>query len=427
MNTAFENALVQLDKAAKIISLDSNVHQVLKSPDRVVRVSIPVLMDNGKVRVFTGFRSQHNNALGVYKGGIRYHWDVTEDEVKALAFWMMIKTATVNIPLGGGKGGVIVDPKELSPGELERLSRGFMRQMWPILGSDKDVPAPDVYTNSQIMNWMRDEYEKIVGYKDPGVITGKSVEEGGSEGRSYATAQGGVFVTQELSKKLNLTPKETTVAIQGFGNAGSHMALRLHELGYKIVAVSDSKGGVYNEEGIVPQKALDIKEAGGMLGCYCVGTVCSLEEEVSTEGSCRRITNEELLELEVDILVPAALEHVITSENAGNIKAKAIVELANGPTTPEADDILKDKGIIVAPDVLANAGGVTVSYFEWEQNVKDERWSEDQVMQKLEEIMVRAFNEVWETMEKYSIDMRTAAFVKAVERVGAVVKKRLEE
>lgn len=419
MSNPFENALTQLDKAAKIIDLDANIHEILKSPDRVVRVSIPVKMDDGNVKIFTGYRSQHNNALGVYKGGIRYHWDVTEDEVKALAFWMMIKCATVNIPLGGGKGGVIVNPKELSDGELERLSRGFMRKMWPVLGSDKDVPAPDVYTNGQIMNWMREEFESIVGYKDPGVITGKPVDQGGSEGRSYATAQGGVYVTRELSAKLGLKPEETTVAIQGFGNAGSHMAQKLYDLGYKIVAISDSKGGVYSEDGIVPSKALELKNAGSQLGCYCVGTVCDLSTEVSEDGPCRKISNEQLLELDVDILVPAALENVITKENAAHVKAKAIVELANGPTTPEADEILREQGVEIAPDVLANAGGVTVSYFEWDQNVKDEHWTEQDVIQKLEKIMVTAFNEVWKTKEKYNIDMRTAAFVKAVERVAA--------
>lgn len=425
MSNPFENALTQLDKAAKIIDLDPNIHEVLRAPDRVVRVSIPVQMDSGMTKVFTGYRSQHNNALGVYKGGIRYHWDVTEDEVKALAFWMTIKCATVNIPLGGGKGGVIVNPKELSERELELLSRGYMKQMWPVLGSDKDVPAPDVYTNGQIMNWMREEYEKIIGRPDPGVITGKPVEQGGSEGRSFATAQGGVYVTRELSTKLGLTPQETTVAIQGFGNAGSHMGQILHDLGYKIVAVSDSKGGVYAEDGIDPQKALELKQAGGQLGCYCVGTVCDLNTEVSDDGPCRKITNEQILELDVDILVPAALENVITKENASKVKAKAIVELANGPTTPEADDILKERGIVVAPDVLANAGGVTVSYFEWDQNVKGEHWTEEAVLEKLEAIMVTAFNEVWETKEKYDIDMRTAAFVKAVERVAEATKKRM--
>ncbi|MFA4831213.1 MAG: Glu/Leu/Phe/Val dehydrogenase [Patescibacteria group bacterium] len=421
MNNPFQNAMAQLDKAAKIMNLDKNVHEILKQPDRLLTVSIPVKMDNGELKVFTGYRSQYNNALGPYKGGIRYHWNVSIDEVKALSFWMMVKCATVNIPMGGGKGGVIVNPKELSEGELERLSRGYIQKIWPLIGSDKDVPAPDVYTTPQIMAWMRDEFEKIIGRKDPGVITGKPLDQGGSEGRGFSTGQGGVYCVRELAKKMGFEPAKTTVAIQGFGNAGSFMAKLLHQLGYKIVAVSDSKGGVYNKDGIDPDKAEEIKKAGGMLGCYCVGTVCSLEQ-IPNDGTCRGISNEEILELDVDILVPAALENQITKDNAERIKAKAIVELANGPTTPEADEILFKRGITVVPDVLANAGGVTVSYFEWDQNVKGEHWAEIAVLQKLEKIMVNAFDEVWETKEKYGVDMRTAAFVKAMERVAARIK-----
>lgn len=422
MNNPFSNAMEQLEKAAKIIQLDPAIHEKLKQPDRILTISIPVVMDNGETKTFAGYRVQYNNALGPYKGGIRYHPNVTLDEVKALSFWMMIKCATVNIPMGGGKGGVIINPKELSEGEIERLSRGYVQQLWQYLGSDKDVPAPDVYTTPQIMAWMRDEFEKLIGHPDPGMITGKPVEHGGSEGRSFSTAQGGVYCTRELTKKMGWNPANTRVAIQGYGNAGSHMARLLHEMGYKIVAVSDSKGGVYNEDGIDPDKAMAIKEAGGMLGCYCVGTVCSLEQ-ITTDGPCRAVSNEALLELDVDILIPAALENVITLDNAPRIKAKAIVELANGPTTPEADEILKQKGIIVVPDVLANAGGVTVSYFEWDQNVKGDHWSEREVLEKLEKIMVAAFTDVWETKEKYGIDMRTAAFVRAVERVGEKMKK----
>ncbi|MDP2692412.1 MAG: Glu/Leu/Phe/Val dehydrogenase [bacterium] len=416
INNPFENAMKQLNKAVSIIDLDKNIYEILKSPDRVVSFSIPVKMDDGNVRVFQGFRSQYNNTLGVYKGGIRYHPGVTIDEVKALSFWMAIKCAVVNIPMGGGKGGVIVNPKELSVGEIERLSRGYVQKIWRLIGSDKDVPAPDVYTTPQIMGWMRDEYEKLVGYADPGVITGKSLDAGGSEGRGYSTAQGGVYCVDELAKKMGWKPESTTIAIQGYGNAGSHMARILHSLGYKIMAVSDSKGGVYNEDGIEPAKAEQIKKSGGRLGCYCVGTVCNIEE-ISTDGPCRSISNDEILELDVDILVPAALENVITAENAGRIKAKAVVELANGPTTPEADEILKNNNIVVVPDVLANAGGVTVSYFEWDQNVKGEHWSEIEVLTKLEKIMRDAFTDVWDTKEKYDIDMRTAAFISAVERI----------
>ncbi len=403
MSNPFENAMKQLDKAASVMSLDKNVHEVLKHPERVIKMAIPVKMDSGETRVFTGFRSQFNNALGPYKGGIRYHWNVTEDEVKALSFWMMVKCATVNIPMGGGKGGIIVNPKEMSEGELERLSRGFVQKLWRNIGSDKDVPAPDVYTTPEIMGWMRDEYEKLVGHSDPGVITGKTIENGGSEVRGYSTAQGGVYCVDELAKKLGLQSSETTVAVQGYGNAGSFMAKILSGLGYKIVAASDSKGAVYNPQGLDVSALSEWKVSNKTVVGFA-GT-----EEIS---------NEAILELDVDILVPAALENVITKDNAANVKAKAVVELANGPTTPEADEILKEKGVIVVPDVLANAGGVTVSYFEWDQNVKEEHWSEPDVLAKLEKIMRDAFTEVWETKEKYNVDMRTAAFVKAIERVA---------
>ena len=418
MNNPFDNAMQQLDKAAALINLDPNIHRVLQRPDRFVEVSIPVKMDDGSVKVFTGFRSQYNNALGVYKGGIRYHPDVSKDEVKALSFWMAIKCAVVNIPMGGGKGGVIVHPKDLSEGELERLSRGYMKKVWPILGSDKDVPAPDVYTNATIMNWMRDEFEKIIGRPDPGVITGKSVAQGGSEGRVTATAQGGVYCVRELVKKLDWQPSETTVAVQGFGNVGAYTAKILRRLGYKIVAVSDSQGGIYRPQGLDPDSIDKVKQESRQLkAVYCEGSVCEMVEH-------EKISNRQLLELPVDLLIPAALESQITSENAADIKAKAIVELANGPTTPEADEILKDRGIIVVPDVLANAGGVTVSYFEWEQNVKGEHWLEAAVAAKLEPIMVNGFNEIWNFKKMKDVTMRTAAFALAVERIAAAMKRR---
>ena len=404
MNNPFENAMAQLDKAAKIMNLGKDMHEVLSAPERVLTVAIPVKMDSGEVKVFTGYRSQYNDVLGPYKGGIRYHPNVSLDEVKALSFWMMVKCATVNIPMGGGKGGIIVNPKEMSEGEVERLSRGYVQKIWRNIGSDKDVPAPDVYTTPQIMAWMRDEYEKLVGHPDPGVITGKPLDQGGSEARSYSTAQGGVYCTRELAKKMEWVPEETTVAVQGFGNAGSFMAKILSGMGYKVVAASDSQGAIVNKEGLDIAKLGEHKKA--------TRSVVGFE---NTET----ITNEQLLELEVDILVPAALENVITADNADSIRAKAVVELANGPTTPEADEILKSNGVVVVPDVLANAGGVTVSYFEWDQNVKGEHWSEEDVLEKLEKIMVDAFHEVWAIKEKYSIDMRTAAFVKAIERVAA--------
>ncbi len=406
MNNPFANAMSQLDKAAKIMNLDKGVHEVLKQPDRVLTVSIPVKMDNGEVKVFTGFRSQFNDAMGPYKGGIRYHRNVSLDEVKALSFWMMVKCATVNIPMGGGKGGVIVDSKELSAGELERLSRGYIQKIWREIGSDKDVPAPDMYTNGTIMGWMRDEFEKLLGQADPGVITGKSLVDGGSEGRETATAQGGVYVVRELAKKVGLKPEETTVAVQGMGNVGGFMAKLLKQDGYKVIAISDSKGGVYGEN-LDLDALFNHKESTG---------------SVQNFGGTQNITNNELLELPVDILVPAAMENQITMDNVNNIKAKYVVEMANGPTTPEADEVLKERGVILVPDVLSNAGGVTVSYFEWYQNVHNEKWTEAEVFAKLEPIMVTSFNEVWETKEKYNIDMRTAAFVKAIERVAAKMK-----
>lgn len=422
-NSAFENALAQLGVAAKILEMSPEANKALSAPDRVHQAQITVKMDNGTEKIFTAFRSQYNDALGPYKGGIRFHPNVSEDEVKALSFWMMVKCAAVGLPLGGGKGGVIVNPKELSPGEIERLSRAYINAFYKHLGPTKDVPAPDVYTTPEIMGWMLDEYEKLTGTHAPGMITGKPLALGGSRGRGSATAQGGVFVLQELMKKLGKKPEETTVAIQGFGNAGSYMAKILHGLGYKIVAISDSQGGVFNEEGIDPQKAEKLKKSGGQLGCYCVGTVCTLEQMPSA-GPCRAISNAELLELAVDVLVPAALENQITAENAPRIKAKIIAELANGPTTPEADDILFAKGVLVIPDVLTNAGGVTVSYFEQVQNASNYYWTEAEVLEKLRKIMVDAFDAVWATKEKYTIKMRTAAFVLALERVVAGMQAR---
>ena len=423
MPSAFSNAMSQLEKALSIIKPDQNIRLRLSTPNRILKVFVPVTMDNGAVKIFTGWRSQYNNARGPYKGGIRYHPDVNEDEVMALSFWMTMKCAVVGLPLGGGKGGIVVNPKELSAGELERLSRAYIRALYKYLGPDQDVPAPDVYTTPQIMAWMLDEYEALVGHKAPGMITGKPLSLGGSAGRGFSTAQGGVYIIKALAKRLNLDPKKTTVAIQGFGNAGSYAAKILHAEGYQIVAVSDSQGGVYNEEGIDPIKAEEIKQAGGMLGCYCVGTVCSLEQ-IKPGGPCRAISNEELLELPVDILIPAALENQITVDNAPRIKAKLIAELANGPTTPEADEVLFKNGVVLVPDILTNAGGVTVSYFEQVQNASNYYWTEDEVLKKLEPIMVGAFDAIWAIKAKYQIDLRTAAFVLAIERIATAMKDR---
>lgn len=409
MNNPFENALTQLGRAASVMKLDSRIHEKLKTPQQVHKSEIAVEMDNGETKNFTAYRSQYNDALGPFKGGIRYHWNVTEDEVKALSFWMTMKCSVVGLPLGGAKGGIIVNPKELSETELEKLSRAYVRAFYKHLGPTKDVPAPDVYTNGQIMAWMLDEYEKLVGEHAPGMITGKPLCLGGSRGRDKATAQGGVFVLLEAVKKMGMNPNETTVAIQGFGNAGAHMAELLSVAGFKIMAVSDSKGAIKSNDALNIDELSKHKETTGNIAGF-----------IETET----ITNEELLELPVDILVPAALENQITSENAGRVKAKMIVELANGPTTPEADEILFKNNVTVVPDILANAGGVTVSYFEQVQNASNYYWEDDEVMTKLKKIMIAGFNDVWSRHEKYSVDLRTAAFVTALERVSAGMKAR---
>lgn len=397
-----KSGLKQLAKAAALMNLHPGVHARLQVPKFEMQFGIPVRMDDGSLQVFQGYRVQYDNSRGPNKGGIRFHPAVNIDEVRALAFWMTVKCSVVGIPLGGGKGGVIVDPKKLSTGELERLSRGFMRAVAHNVGPDRDVPAPDVYTTPQIMAWMMDEYETIRGEHGPGVITGKPLSVGGSEGRGYSTAQGGVYVTLELAKQLKLK-KGSTVVIQGYGNAGAYMAKILHKQGYKIIAVSDSKGGIVNPAGLDPAKVEQHKTKAGSVMDY--------------EGA-KNISNQQILTLACDILVPAALENVITTENAGRIKAKAVVELANGPTTPEADEKLYKKGIVVVPDVLANAGGVTVSYFEQVQNAYNYYWTEKEVLAKLEPLMVGSFNTVWKTKQQYTCDMRTAAYIVAVQRIA---------
>ena len=401
-NTPFDNAMVQLGKAANLINLESDTRAILSAPRRLLEVSIPVVMDDGKVHVFTGFRSQFNDALGPFKGGIRYHQNVTREEVKALSFWMMMKCAVVGIPLGGGKGGVIVNPKELSERELEQLSRGYIRAIYKYIGPTQDIPAPDVYTNAQIMAWMMDEYERLSGEHAPGMITGKPLSVGGSLGRDFSTAQGGAYVLFEAARRLGLNPNKTRVAIQGYGNAGSHMASIVHGAGYKVVAVSDSRGGIYTSQGLDPDAVSVHKEKTGSVTLF---------------SGAETISNDDILTLDVDVLIPAALENVITVDNAMVIQAPLIVELANGPISPEADDILHQDGKTVIPDILANAGGVTVSYFEQVQNAANYYWTEDDVMAKLEPIMLRAFDAVWQKKEFHDVDMRTAAFIVALERV----------
>lgn len=402
----FDNVKNQLQKIKKIVNLSDKEVELLLTPKKIIEKEFSVKLDKGEKK-FKGYRVQFNDARGPTKGGLRYHPKVDLGEVKSLAFWMALKCAVVDIPFGGGKGGVEVNPKELSQKELENLSRAFIRAIHEDIGPAKDIPAPDVYTNAQIMAWMLDEYEKIKGKHSPGVITGKPLELGGSKGRNIATAQGGAFVLREYMKLKEMQPQNTIVAIQGFGNAGSFMAKILSNWNYKIVAVSDSKGAVYNENGIDINAVLDYKN-----------------KNKSVKGFAKDITNEQLLELEVDVLVPAALENQITQDNAGNIKAKVIVELANGPVTPEADTILEKNNVVVIPDILANAGGVTVSYFEWVQNLYNYYWEEDEVLQKLEKIMVKSFTQVYETANENKTSMRNGAYILAIKRILAAEKLR---
>lgn len=415
MQTIFQSALARLDKAAKYANIDPEALERLKYPKAVLEVSIPVRMDDGSLKVFTGYRVRHDDTRGPTKGGIRFHPNVSLDEVKALAFWMTCKCAVMGIPYGGGKGGVIVDPKTLSRLEVERLSRGYMEAIAHFIGPAKDIPAPDVYTNAMIMGWMMDEYSKITHSHAPDVITGKPIELGGSLGRDDATGRGTYYCIKELEKKKKWDPKQIRVAVQGFGNAGQHVASLLHRDGYKIVAVSDSKGGIYRAEGFdVPSLIKAKNETNQVKPVYCQGSVCEI---IAAE----HISNEALLELEVDILIPAALENQIHAENAARIKAVVIMETANGPITVEGDKILEQKNILVVPDILANAGGVTVSYFEWVQNKSGYYWTEEEVHQKLQTIMVREFNCVYELMQGHKIDMRTAAYVHALNRIGKAI------
>ena len=406
----FEIAQAQLDKAAAKLGLDPAIHAVLREPLRELHVSLPVKMDDGSVRVFKGFRVQYNDARGPNKGGIRFHPEETIDTVRALAAWMTWKCAVVDIPLGGGKGGVICNPKEMSDNELERLSRAYIDQVGRILGPQKDIPAPDVYTTPQIMAWMMDEFSKITGYNSPGVITGKPLAVGGSEGRGDATARGGAYTVRDAARHLNIDLSNATAAIQGFGNAGQYAAtLFASILGCKIVAVSDTKGGVYSEAGIDADEIVKYKLTTGSV--------------VGFPGT-RPVSNEDLLELTVDVLVPAALEGVITGANAGRVKARIICELANGPTTLEADDILYANDVFVIPDFLANAGGVTVSYFEWVQNLMNYYWEEDEVHIKLDKKMTQAFKDVLAMSLDYQVDMRTAAYMVSIQRVAEAMKLR---
>ncbi len=414
----FQDAIRHLDRAFAYANIDAEAVEKLKHPKAVLQVSIPVRMDDGSLRIFDAYRVQHDDTRGPTKGGIRFHPDVDLGEVKALAFWMTCKTAVVGIPYGGAKGGIVVNPKELSRLELERLSRGFMEAMAGFIGPETDIPAPDVYTNAMIMGWMMDEYSKLQRQHTPAVITGKPIPLGGSLGRDDATARGGYYCVKELEAKRGWDPDSTKVAVQGFGNAGQHMARLLHADGYRIVAVSDSRGGIFNQEGFdIPSLAQIKQETRELRAVYCDGALC---EKVEAEA----ITNAELLECDVDILVPAALENQITVENAPRIKAPVIVELANGPITSEGDALLVERDILIVPDILANAGGVTVSYFEWVQNKTGYYWTLNDVHTRLHEIMAREFNAVYDLMEHHRIDMRTAAYAHALERMGSAVESK---
>jgi glutamate dehydrogenase/leucine dehydrogenase len=390
-----------------------DLFKILEKPQREIKVYLFLKRDNGEIEIFEGYRIQHNNFLGPYKGGIRYFPEVNEDEIKTLSFLMTIKCALVGLPLGGAKGGIKIDPKNLSEKELENLSREYVRKIYDFIGPDKDIPAPDVNTNAKIMDWMTDEYLKISNSKDiklKATFTGKSIENDGSEGREEATGKGGEIILERFIEKMNLQ-KPLTVAIQGFGNVGYNLAKFLYQKGYKLVALSDSKGGIYSEEGFNPELVMECKKEKGMIsGCYCVGSVCDMRLG-------RDISNEELLELDVDILVPAALENVITEENADRVKAKIILEMANNPLTEEADEILNRKGVVVIPDILANSGGVTVSYFEMLQNLNNEKWSKEKVFEELEKYLSKAFDEVWQIKEKLNIDLRKASFIVALRRI----------
>ena len=406
MNNPFENAMSQLARATKVKSFNQEFLSRLANPNREIRITIPVTMDDGSLKIFEGYRVQYNNARGPYKGGIRYHQDTDINEVKALAFWMALKCAVANIPMGGGKGGITVDPKQLSKTELEKLSRGWIRGMAPVIGPNVDVPAPDVNTTPEIMSWMVDEYAKITGDKTNAVITGKPIEVGGSEGRGPATGLGGFYVFDVMRQKLSL-PDSCSIVIQGFGNVGGNAGEILSKNGHKIIALSDSKGAIVKEDGIDIPSLNEYKKSNGTI--------------VGFPGS-RTITNAELLELPCDVLIPAALENQITEKNAQNIHAKMILELANGPTTPEADDILYTRGITVVPDILANAGGVTVSTFEWEQNLKGEHWSEADVFAKLKTIMDKETETIYSRSQELGTDIRRTAFIVALERIEQATK-----
>lgn len=424
MPNLFNQALQQLKTMTEKNGVDPRVVEAMMYPDRILNFTIPVRMDDGTMKYFQGYRVQHSSARGPYKGGIRYAPVVDEGEVKALAFWMTMKCAVADIPLGGAKGGIKVDPKKLSEGELERLSRGFARAVYKFIGPWQDIPAPDVNTNGKIMAWILDEYETIMGHQARATITGKPLPLGGSLGREAATGEGGAVVLEQLAKDMKMDPKKTTVAVQGFGNVGYWFARAAHARGFKIVAISDSKSGIRDnngngkEKGMDPAHVMHEKQEKGMIsGCYCIGTVCDCVHY-------KKVTPDQVLETHADVVVPAAIENVITGKNARKIRAKIVLELANGPTTPEADVILAKRGIPVIPDILANMGGVSVSYFEWVQNLQGVSWSEADVMAKLSEKMMASYKVVRDIAKERKVTYRTAAYLLALARVEAAMRAK---
>jgi len=406
----YEAVLARLNAAAQIINLPESVTEVLRHPQKEVKVSLPIVMDNGKIQVFEGYRVVHSTHLGPSKGGIRYAMDVNEDEVRALAAWMTFKCAVADLPYGGAKGGIKCNPRQMSEGELERLSRAYAKSMKDVFGVNKDIPAPDMGTSGREMAWILDEFNKVTGEDSPGVITGKPVGLGGSLGREAATGRGVMVNALQAMAKLNIQPKSATAVVQGFGNVGSHAARLLAEQGIKIIAISDASGGYYDEKGIDIQDALNYTAKNN--------------KSLAGYNKATKITNEELLTLKCDVLVPAALQNVISEDIAQKVNCKIIIEGANGPTYPEADPILNSKGIIVVPDILANSGGVTVSYFEWVQNKMGYYWSEEEVNQKHDEKMKTAFEKVWQNAQKYKTSMRIAAYITALEKIQLGIKMK---
>lgn len=404
-----QNVQTQMKIACDVLNLDPAVYELLREPHRIIEISIPVKMDDGSLKVFKGYRSVYNDAAGPGKGGIRFHPDVNRDEVMALSAWMAIKTSVVNLPYGGGKGGVTVDPKTLSKGELERLSRGYIQGIHRYLGEKIDVPAPDANTNGQIMAWMTDEYIKLTGSQNIGVITGKPVEWGGSKGRSAATGYGVALIANEVSKKMGINMKNATVAVQGFGNVGSFAAKCIQDLGSKVVAVAKRDFAIYNQDGIDIKALIEYNNAN---------------KDVLDFPGTKKISIDEFWELSVDILVPAALENAITVDIAEKINAKLICEGANGPVSTTADEILNSRGIIISPDILTNAGGVAVSYFEWVQNLQGYYWTEDDVLEKEKALLLGSFNDIWKIKEQYNVSMRKAAYMYSVKRIADIMKLR---